>query len=103
MKQNTSEEIISKLKEAFLDKNLECDGIACMGCWKDVVRSAISMLESTHFNGNGREVEFVEWMARKGYCAMYQYEPFWATNIEDQNRNTTSELFQLFLTEIKTK
>ena len=45
----------------------------------------------------GQEVEFAEWMARKRYCAMYEYEPFWATHIEDQDRKSTSELFQLFL------
>lgn len=39
------EAIINKLSEAFLPNNVECDGGCCMGCWKDVVREAIKMLE----------------------------------------------------------
>lgn len=39
------QQIIDKLNEAFLPKNIECDGPHCMGCWKDVVREDIKMLE----------------------------------------------------------
>jgi hypothetical protein len=41
-----NQEIINKLNEAFLPKNLECDGASCTGCWKDVIREAIKMLEN---------------------------------------------------------
>lgn len=37
--------VIDKLNEAFLPKNLECDGGFCISCWKDVVREAIKMLK----------------------------------------------------------
>lgn len=40
------ETIIAKLNEAFLPKNIECDGGCCMGCWKDIVRKAIKMIET---------------------------------------------------------
>lgn len=39
------EEIIKKLNEAFLPQNQECDGAFCQGCWKDVIREAIKMIE----------------------------------------------------------
>ena len=42
--------IIDKLNEAFLPQNTECDGGACMGCWKDVIRGAIKMLEEHSAN-----------------------------------------------------
>lgn len=41
------EEIIKKLNECFLPHNVECDGSYCTGCWKDVVREAIKMLDSS--------------------------------------------------------
>lgn len=37
--------IIDKLNQAFLPENVECDGAFCMGCWKDIVREAIKMLQ----------------------------------------------------------
>ena len=43
-------DIIEKLNEAFLPENIECDGGACMGCWKDKVREAIKMLEEYRAN-----------------------------------------------------
>lgn len=39
-------EVVGRLNEAFLPQNVECDGGACMGCWKDVVRDAIKMINN---------------------------------------------------------
>lgn len=47
MKDQEKETLIAKLNEAFLPKNIECDGTYCMGCWKDIVREAIKMIESS--------------------------------------------------------
>lgn len=37
--------IIDKLNEAFLPKNIECDGSFCQGCWKDIIREVIKMIK----------------------------------------------------------
>lgn len=72
-------EVVSKLKEAFLDKNLECNGAGCIGCWKDVVREAIKMLEQFsppatksaeevymgHFSGQEMDDNEVELLTKK--------------------------------------
>lgn len=39
------DKIIAKLNEAFLSQNVECDGPHCNGCWKDIIREAIKMIE----------------------------------------------------------
>lgn len=75
---------------------------------RDYIRSlAKEILEETKNyslqNDNGQEIEFAEWIARKEYSAMYQYEPYWAQPNEDQTRVSTSELFQLFLFKTQTK
>ncbi len=46
-KSEVSKEVIAKLNECFLPQNIECDGATCTGCWKDVVREVIKMIEST--------------------------------------------------------
>lgn len=46
-----AQEVIDKLNEAFLPQNVDCDSGACMGCWKDVIREAIAMLERSKDNG----------------------------------------------------
>ena len=38
--------VITTLNQCFEPKNLECDGAVCLGCWKDIVRACIKMLES---------------------------------------------------------
>lgn len=43
---NILRQISLKLQESFLDRNLECDGAGCIGCWKDVVRESIKMIDS---------------------------------------------------------
>lgn len=40
-----TKKIIDKLNTAFLPQNLECDGAYCTGCWKDVIRESIKMIE----------------------------------------------------------
>ena len=45
MTNEQKQQLRDKLNEAFLPQNVECDGGACMGCWKDVVRAAIKMID----------------------------------------------------------
>lgn len=54
--------VIDKLNEAFLPQNIECDGSHCMGCWKDVVREAIKMLqeESSEEDRHKKSLEFLD-------------------------------------------
>lgn len=37
-------ELMVQLQKAFLPENIECDGISCMGCWKDVVRETLKSM-----------------------------------------------------------
>lgn len=51
--------IIDKLNEAFSPKNIECDGAFCTGCWKDVVREAIRMVEEINILEKKQEEKIV--------------------------------------------
>ena len=42
--------IHDKLKECMYPQNIECDGVACQGCWKDIVREAMEMLEQLRYS-----------------------------------------------------
>lgn len=61
MNSEQRKKIIDKLNETFLPENQECDGAACMGCWKDVIRRAIKMIEETNCLQK-QESDAVEWL-----------------------------------------
>lgn len=54
------EEILLKLNEAFLPQNIECDGAICTGCWKNIVKEAIKMLNnSSILSDNQTAIPFI--------------------------------------------
>lgn len=80
------EAVINKLNEAFLPKNTECDGGGCMGCWKDVIREAIKMLEQKPSGEGGKSLQELrkEWDKRSNY-------------LKESKNVDTEEIWNLFL------